>query len=100
MFIETSQTKLLAPAERHIESQLEDCRLKIIKLKTLLILYLESSITNRKYYSHGYLLVTYRLLNIGCNITDNMVSISMAIAHKCPILANLRDRIDRKKTFP
>jgi hypothetical protein len=29
MFIETSQVTLLAPAERHIENQLEDCRLKI-----------------------------------------------------------------------
>jgi hypothetical protein len=40
------------------------------------------------------------LVNIDCNITDNIVSISMAIAYKCPILANLRDRIDHKKTFP
>jgi hypothetical protein len=40
------------------------------------------------------------LLNIGSNITDNIVSISRTIAHKCPILANLRDRIDHKKTLP
>jgi len=48
-------------------------------------------------------MVTYRLLKsllkIGSNITDNTVSISGAIAYKCPILANLRDRIDYKKTF-
>ncbi|MDQ1327525.1 MAG: hypothetical protein QG641_808 [Candidatus Poribacteria bacterium] len=37
MFIETSWVKTLAPAERHIENQFEDCRLKIIRLKTLLI---------------------------------------------------------------
>ena len=40
------------------------------------------------------------LLKIGCNITDNIVSISRAIAYKCPILANLWERIDHKKRFP
>jgi 5-bromo-4-chloroindolyl phosphate hydrolysis protein len=47
MFIETSQAKLLAPAERYIKDQLEDCRLKIIRLKTLLIfnLLIESNIS-------------------------------------------------------
>jgi hypothetical protein len=30
MFIETSWAKTLAPAERHIENQLEDCRLKLL----------------------------------------------------------------------
>ena len=40
------------------------------------------------------------LLNIGSNITNNVVPNLMAIAYKCPILANLRDRIDHKKTFP
>ena len=40
------------------------------------------------------------LAKIGYNITDNIVSISRAIAYKCLILANLRDRIDHKKTFP
>ena len=48
----------------------------------------------------GYLKATYWLLKIGCNIKDNIVSISRAIAYKCSILGNLRDRIDHKKTFP
>ena len=42
MFIETSRATTLAPAERHIEDQLEDCRLKIIRLNTLLIFNLQS----------------------------------------------------------
>jgi hypothetical protein len=37
------------------------------------------------------------LVKIGCN---NIVSISRAIAYKCPILANLREHIDQKKRFP
>ena len=45
-------------------------------------------------------MVTCWLLNINSNITDNIVSISRDIAYKCPILANLRDRIDHKKHFP
>jgi hypothetical protein len=49
-------------------------------------------------------LVTYwllkALLNIASSITNNMVSIPRTIAYKCPILANLQDRIDYKKTFP
>ena len=40
------------------------------------------------------------LAKIGSNITDNIVSNSRAIAYKCPILANLRERIDHKKMFP
>ena len=39
------------------------------------------------------------LVKVVCNATDNIVSISGTIAYKCPILANLRDRIDYKKTF-
>lgn len=48
----------------------------------------------------GYLKLYLMLLNIVSNITDNIVSISRAIAYKLPILANLQDRIDHKKTFP
>jgi hypothetical protein len=40
------------------------------------------------------------LVKIGSNITDNIVSISRAIAYKCQILANLREHIDHKKAFP
>ena len=42
MFIETSWVKTLVPSERHIENQLEDCRLKIIRLNTLLIFNFQS----------------------------------------------------------
>jgi hypothetical protein len=49
-------------------------------------------------------MVTYRLpkalLKIDSKITYNIVSITKTIAYKCPILTNLRDRIDRKKRFP
>ena len=45
-------------------------------------------------------MVTCRLLKWLLNIGYNIVSISMAIAYKCPILANLRERIDHKKMFP
>jgi hypothetical protein len=40
------------------------------------------------------------LVNIGSNITDNIVSNSSDIAYKCPILANLWNLIDLKKMFP
>ena len=44
------------------------------------------------------------LLKIGYNITDNIVSISRAIAYKCPILVGAIPCgcpfIDHKKTFP
>ena len=40
------------------------------------------------------------LLKITSNITDNTVSRSRAIAYKCPILADLREHIGHKKTFP
>jgi hypothetical protein len=45
-------------------------------------------------------MVTCRLLKWLLNIEYNIVSISRAIAYKCPILANLREHIDHKKTFP
>ena len=45
-------------------------------------------------------MVTYRLLKGYLRFTDNIVSISRVIAYKCPILANLRDRIDIEKRFP
>jgi len=40
------------------------------------------------------------LLKITSNTTDNTVSRSRAIAYKCPILADLREHIGHKKTFP
>ena len=40
------------------------------------------------------------LLNITSNVTGNTVSLSMPIAYKCPILADLWDHIDHKKTYP
>jgi len=44
------------------------------------------------------------LVKIWCNITDNIVSISRAIAYKCPILVEAIPCgcpfIDHKKTFP
>ena len=40
------------------------------------------------------------LLKKTSNITSNTVSNSSAIAYKCPILANLREPIGHKKTFP
>jgi hypothetical protein len=52
-----------------------------------------------KWLLSGYLLATSRLLKGYLIYTDNIVSISNAIAYKCPILADLRDRIDHKKTF-
>ena len=55
--------------------------------------------TNRRYYLKWLLRLLKALLKIGRNITDNIVSISRTNAYKCPILANLRDRIDHKKTF-
>jgi hypothetical protein len=46
-------------------------------------------------------LITYwlikTLLNTGSNITDNIVSITRTVAHKCPILADLQELIDHKK---
>ena len=50
-------------------------------------------------YLEGYLLATYRLLVGYLRFTGNIVSISRDIAYKCPILADLRDRIDHKKRF-
>jgi hypothetical protein len=48
-------------------------------------------------------LITYwllkTLLNIVSNITDNIVSITRAIAHKCPILHDLQELMDHKKRF-
>jgi hypothetical protein len=40
------------------------------------------------------------LLNITSNVTDNTDFFSSVIAYKCPILADLWDHIDNKKTFP
>ena len=48
----------------------------------------------------GYLMATCWLLKGYLEFTGNIVPISRDIAYKCPILANLRDRIDHKKTFP
>jgi hypothetical protein len=49
-------------------------------------------------------LITYwllkTLLNTGSNITGNIVSITRTIAHKCPILDDLQELLDHKKTFP
>jgi hypothetical protein len=49
-------------------------------------------------------MATYRLikwlLNIDSNITDSINTNSMTIAYKCPILANLGEFMDHKKTFP
>jgi hypothetical protein len=48
----------------------------------------------------GYLKATCWLLRGYLMVTYNIVFISGAIAYKCPILANLQDRIDHKKRFP
>jgi hypothetical protein len=50
IFIETSQTKTLAPAERHIQNQLEDYKIENITNPESLV-----ATTNREYYLNGYL---------------------------------------------
>jgi hypothetical protein len=48
----------------------------------------------------SYLKATCWLLNIASSLICNTGFFSSAIAYKCPILADLWDHIDYKKTLP